>query len=302
MSDTTDPSLAFTLPVQLTKTIHRQPYPFILPENNRQDGKIVLVTGGGTGIGAAAAHVWVRAGAEGVVIAGRRQEKLDETASSLKSASAGTKILTVKTDITISGDVEKLFSKIKETFGRTADVVLANAGWSEAGTAGEHPVDKWWKIYEINVKGVYATIHHFIRSQSDPATPTGTIVVVGSAASALVLPGLSAYSTSKFVGQRIVDFIDREYPTLRVFDLLPGVVVTPMMGETYRPLAKDHPDLVGMVSLWLAQPRADFLSGQLVSVNWDLEAMEAHAKEISEKNLLRLQYLPILPVAGGSGI
>ncbi|KAK5194055.1 hypothetical protein LTR47_005354 [Exophiala xenobiotica] len=294
MSDTTDPSLAFTLPVQLTKTIHRQPYPFILPENNRQDGKIVLITGGGTGIGAVDFTP--------LRLLCRRQEKLDETASSLKSASAGTKILTVKTDITISGDVEKLFSKIKETFGRTADVVLANAGWSEAGTAGEHPVDKWWKIYEINVKGVYATIHHFIRSQSDPATPTGTIVVVGSAASALVLPGLSAYSTSKFVGQRIVDFIDREYPTLRVFDLLPGVVVTPMMGETYRPLAKDHPDLVGMVSLWLAQPRADFLSGQLVSVNWDLEAMEAHAKEISEKNMLRLQYLPILPVAGGSGI
>jgi hypothetical protein len=43
---------------------------------------------------------------------------------------------------------------------------------------------------EINVKGVYATIHHFIRSQSDPATPTGTIVVVGSAGSALVLPGV----------------------------------------------------------------------------------------------------------------
>ncbi|KAK5382358.1 hypothetical protein LTS13_003022 [Exophiala xenobiotica] len=245
MSDTTDPSLAFTLPVQLTKTIHRQPYPFILPENNRQDGKIVLITGGGTGIGAVDFTP--------LRLLCRRQEKLDETASSLKSASAGTKILTVKTDITISGDVEKLFSKIKETFGRTADVVIANAGWSEAGTAGEHPVGKWWKIYEINVKGVYATIHHFIRSQSDPATPTGTIVVVGSAASALVLPGLSAYSTSKFVGQRIVDFIDRG-------------------------------------------------GGQLVSVNWDLEAMEAHAKEISEKNLLRLQYLPILPVAGGSGI
>ena len=50
--DTTDHSLAMTLPVQLTKTIHRQPYPFILPENNRQDGKIILITGGGTGIGA----------------------------------------------------------------------------------------------------------------------------------------------------------------------------------------------------------------------------------------------------------
>ena len=50
--DNSDPSLGFTLPVQLTRTIHRQPYDYILPENNPQPGQIILVTGGGSGIGA----------------------------------------------------------------------------------------------------------------------------------------------------------------------------------------------------------------------------------------------------------
>lgn len=47
-----DPALALTLPVQLTRTLHRQPYDYILPENNPQRGKIILITGGGSGIGA----------------------------------------------------------------------------------------------------------------------------------------------------------------------------------------------------------------------------------------------------------
>ena len=80
------------------------------------------------------------------------------------------------------------------------------------------------------------------------------------------------------------------------------MVLTPAIGEAYKPLAKDHPDLVGTVSLWLAQPRSDFVRGQQVSVNWDLSEMEAYSQEISEKNLLRLPYIPILPVGGGSGL
>lgn len=50
--DKSDPSLALTLPVQLTRTLHRQPYDYILPEHNPQPGKIIVITGGGSGIGA----------------------------------------------------------------------------------------------------------------------------------------------------------------------------------------------------------------------------------------------------------
>ncbi|KAK4947887.1 hypothetical protein LTR10_013395 [Elasticomyces elasticus] len=266
-----DQSLDFTLPVQLTKKIYRDPYDYILPENNPQAGKIILITGGGSGIGAA--------------------------------ISKGTKVLGVKADITVAEDVENLYSKIKATFGRTADVVLANAGWvSGFFKAGEDPVDNWWKVYEINVKGLFTTIHYFIKSQSNPENPTGTIISVGSAASGKVFPSISSYATSKYAAQRVLEFVDAEYSQLRTFTLLPGIVATDLIHDFYRPYAKDHPELTGMVSLWLAQPKADFLTGQLVSVNWDLQEMETHAKAILEKGLLRTQWVPILPVNGGGGL
>lgn len=96
-----------------------------------------------------------------------------------------------------------------------------------------------------------------------------------------------------------------EYPTLRSFTLYPGIVETPLMeekGQAFQEFAKDHPDLTGMVALWLAKPEADFLKGGLTSVNWDIEEMVASKEQIVEKQLLKLAWLPILPASGGKGL
>ena len=150
-----DPSLTYTLPFQLTKTIHRSVYDYISPANptNAQPNKIVLVTGGGSGIGAAAARVWVQAGAEGVIIAGRRQNALDNSASKLgelaKSLGKETKVLAVPTDLTVFGQVENLFKQVKEHFqGRLPDVVIANAGVANPiEPLAEGDADAWWSIW-----------------------------------------------------------------------------------------------------------------------------------------------------------
>lgn len=95
----------------------------------------------------AAANVWVRAGAEGVVIAGRRKEVLEKTAKSLESISKGTKILAVPTDLKVEKDVQKLFEEVKRVFGRSADVVLANAGAvSDMKPLAEESISTWWSI------------------------------------------------------------------------------------------------------------------------------------------------------------
>ena len=92
--------------------------------------------------------MWVRAQAEGVVIIGRRADRLEETASKLRNISHGTKILTVKTDLTVDADVENVYKQIQKTFGRPADVVLANAGAvDELANIADDPVDKWWKVH-----------------------------------------------------------------------------------------------------------------------------------------------------------
>lgn len=89
------------------------------------------------------------AGAEGVVIAGRRQEKLDAVITSTEQYNKGsTKVIGVKTDVKIDTDTDNLFKHVKTTFGRPADVVYANAGWaSELKPSAEEDVKTWWSVY-----------------------------------------------------------------------------------------------------------------------------------------------------------
>jgi NAD(P)-dependent dehydrogenase (short-subunit alcohol dehydrogenase family) len=168
-TDRSDPALAWTLPFQLTKRVHRKVPDILLPEReeNSQQGKIVVITGGGTGIGAvrlplhesreqdfntimkAAARIWVRAKAAGVVIAGRRKEKLDETVQALSEQHGGnTKIIAVVADIRIEREVEALFKEVNKVFGRPADVVIANAAWQpKFKPLAEESVTTWWSVY-----------------------------------------------------------------------------------------------------------------------------------------------------------
>lgn len=81
-----------------------------------------------------------------------------------------------------------------------------------------------------------------------------------------------------------------------------GVTATDMTTPFWIPFAKDHVDLVGMLALYLVQPRADFLKGGMVGVNWDVDELEEHKDEIVKDNLLQTSWLPILPFNGGKGL
>ena len=98
------------------------------------------------------------------------------------------------------------------------------------------------------------------------------------------------------------DHLNTEYPSLRAFTLLPGVVKTDMLYDGFGIYAQDEPELTGAMALYLAAPRADFLKGSLTSVNWDVQEMEARKVDIVNKGLLKMSWVPILPVSGGSGL
>lgn len=94
-----------------------------------------------------------------------------------------------------------------------------------------------------------------------------------------------------------------EYPTLRAFTATPGIVLTRQIKPTFAKYAVDHPDLLGALTLYLAQNRADFLRGGYVSVNWDMEELETrYQDEIVEQKHLMTAWLPVLPVGGGKGL
>jgi NAD(P)-dependent dehydrogenase (short-subunit alcohol dehydrogenase family) len=156
------------------------------------------------------ARYWVRAGAEGIVIAGRRRDKLDNTLSELtalnKSLNGATKILAVSTDVTKESDTDHLFDEVKRFFGRPADVVLANAGrLTDTKAPHTETIRNWWGVYEVNVLGTHNTAMSFIKSQPDPEKPVGTFVSVSTGLVAFLFPGTSAYATSKVAAQRYIE-------------------------------------------------------------------------------------------------
>ena len=91
--------------------------------------------------------MFAEAGAEGIVLASRRVDKLKETAAKVESISNGkTKTLVAQVDLDKDVDVAKMFRKALDTFGRSPDLVLANAGVVENAKIGELSTDDFWTV------------------------------------------------------------------------------------------------------------------------------------------------------------
>ncbi|THY10096.1 NAD(P)-binding protein [Aureobasidium pullulans] len=284
---------AYTIPFQFTKSLRRDVYPAIDPKNPKLNaaGKVVLITGAGGGIGGETARAWAIAGAEGIILVGRKAAQLQEPAEAIASINKKVKVLIVTADLTSEADVEELFSQAKTTFGKV-DVVVNTAGTMTGGPIGDMTPQQWWTDFEVNVKGTYTLIHHFIKTFGS----TGTLINLVSLGASMTAPGISSYSTSKLAVIKLSEYLDAEKPDLRVFTLHPGIVAATeskrgMVVDAFTPFAKDPGMLTGAVSLYLATPKAEYLRGGFMSVNWDVEEMEKHRYEIKEKKLLKLAFL-----------
>jgi NAD(P)-dependent dehydrogenase (short-subunit alcohol dehydrogenase family) len=159
--------------------------------------------------------------------------------------------------------------------------------------------DDFTTVLTSHYLGAALMSKYFISSQPSPADPVGTIVYITSGIGALIMPGMSSYSIAKLAGQRLIEYLDAEYPHLRAFTLSPGIILTGITPENFKPFAKDHAELPGMMALYLAQERADFLKGCFVGINWDVKEMEANKEEIVEKKLLKMQWIPAKLGEGG---
>jgi NAD(P)-dependent dehydrogenase (short-subunit alcohol dehydrogenase family) len=237
-----------------------------------------------------------------VVLTGRKADQLAKAEEETKAVATdpSAKIISVSVDITNESQVQNLYSQIQKTFGRHADVLINNAGSNgTAAPVAQIPWDDFTNVVNTHFLGAALMAKYFISSQPQPADPVGTIVYITSGLGALITPGLSAYSIAKFAGQRLTEFLDAEYPRLRAFTLSPGVILTGMTHDSFKPYAKDHADMPGMMALYLAQERADYLKGGFVGINWDVKEMEANKDEIVEKKLLKMQWIPAKLGEGG---
>jgi NAD(P)-dependent dehydrogenase (short-subunit alcohol dehydrogenase family) len=156
--------------------------------------KIALVTGAGTGIGKAVALALMREG-YAVVLAGRRQDKLDETAAA--GNAIGAQSLSVMTDVSEPESVKALFAKTKATFGRL-DLLFNNAGiGAPAMPLEELPLEIWKKVVDINLTGMFLCTQEAIRMMKAQDPRGGRIINNGSISAHTPRPHAVAYTVTK---------------------------------------------------------------------------------------------------------
>lgn len=169
---------------------------------NRFEGKVVIVTGASSGIGAACARAFAGAGAK-LVLAARSTEKLD----TLRAALPGNGHLTISCDVSKEQDCSRLVEQTIAAFGRI-DVLINNAGISMRALFRDAGLDVIRQVMDINFWGtVYCTkfaLPHLLKAK-------GSVVGVSSIAGYRGLPGRTGYSASKFAMHGFLESLRTEH-------------------------------------------------------------------------------------------
>ena len=183
-------------------------------------GKVVLITGGGTGLGAETARLLASRGAL-VAVAGRRREKLDEVVAQIKSA--GGKATAYHLDVVQKGAAKSVVDAVVSEFGGL-DVLINNAGIMPIRPMAEVNTDEWDAMIDVNLKGtlygIAAALPVFLTQQR------GHFINLSSVAGVKVFsPGATVYSATKFAVRAISEGLRNEVgPNVRVTSIEPGNV------------------------------------------------------------------------------
>jgi NAD(P)-dependent dehydrogenase (short-subunit alcohol dehydrogenase family) len=156
--------------------------------------KVALITGAGTGIGKAVALALMKEG-YAAVLAGRRADKLEETASEGKAIGART--LAMPTDVSDPEQIKALFAKAKATFGRL-DILFNNAGiGAPAVPLEELPLETWRKVVDTNLTGMFVCTQEAIKIMKAQDPRGGRIINNGSISAHAPRPRSVAYTATK---------------------------------------------------------------------------------------------------------
>jgi NADP-dependent 3-hydroxy acid dehydrogenase YdfG len=241
-------------------------------------GKVALITGGGTGIGEAAARALAEAGAH-VAITGRRQDKLDAVVAGLPGA------LAIRSDVSDEADAFAAVERTVERFGRL-DVVINAAGVNEAGGIESLSLDLWRKVIDINLWGTIYTCKAAVPHLK--AAGGGDIINISSTAGRRAAGVFASYATSKHGVNGFTESIRQELggDNIRVSVVEPGATETDiaasvsdprwaemMQAHVSKPGAMKAGDIADAILFILALPRRANVSQILIRPTIDVAPM-----------------------------
>ncbi len=240
------------------------------------EGRVAIITGGGTGIGRSIALEFAKAGAD-VVVASRRLSVLEKVGEEVTAL--GRRSLAVQTDISRKTDVDNLVQRVMDEFG-AIDILVNNVGIIVRASLLEHSEEDWGKVSDTDLKGYFLCCRAVGTKMVE--RKKGNIINIASVAAIAVETGKAAYCVSKAGVVMLTRVLARELASynIRVNAIAPGLVRTEMSKrlwsdpETYKQITAKipmgrvaEPSDIASVALFLASDASRHITGDTIVVD-----------------------------------
>ena len=239
----------------------------------RLTNKTAIITGGGSGIGQACAWAFYQEGAN-VVLFGRREDKLKETAQEL-----GSRAMTVSGDMTRSEDLDRLVQETLSKFHRI-DILVNNAGLFKGALLHEISDEQYDEMMNINMRAVFQLTRRVLPVMMEQKS--GNIIHISSILGIIAVPQVAVYNISKGALNQFSRSIAVEYGSygIRSNSICPGLIETDMTADLMKdealmqewskgyPIGRfGKPEDVASACLFLASDESSFITGTVLPVD-----------------------------------
>jgi NAD(P)-dependent dehydrogenase (short-subunit alcohol dehydrogenase family) len=250
----------------------------------RLAGRTAVITGGGSGIGRAAALRFATEGAE-IAVLDLRLDGAAETAALVEKA--GGRALALEADVANAASVDAAIDAAAAELG-PLDVLFNNAGIFSRGSVAVAEEEDWDRCFAVNVKGVFLCSRAALRHMNPPDGATASIVNTASVAGLVAVENVAAYCAAKGAVVALTRSMANDLASrrVRVNAICPGTVQTPMIDglvairgggdydkgmamtlEKYPIRRLGQPDDIANLALYLASEESSFLTGSIIAAD-----------------------------------